>query len=270
MKPRFFKLAGFYSASLYLTVCLTTACTQPTPSTPPDKSDQPPKDTRKYDSKRTGECDRDDDCQKICQDIFQGRKAKEACKEFSISAVEDMNQVFKVLEKPEINKLEALNFQVLELMLDISSEPLETAASRMNPTEKKRFLVWLAEDFTAARLISEADSDFKVMDRLLGTTQATIVSEVKRSIDSGDNFVEIALAFENAVALEWLHNFFGNQCDGRDYERCIFKDYYCGIYTSFSASQNTADKYFDHEFFTKALDEVLASHRPSGLGNNHW
>lgn len=271
MKSNFFKLSALNSALFYLIVCLATACSQPTPTptTPPDKSEQP-KDTRKYDSRRTGECAGDEKCEEICDDIFKSRKIKAECEEYSISSVEQIKEVFEVLENPVLSSLETINFRSLELLLDISPEPLETAAGRMNPTEKKRFLTWLAEDSTAARLISEADGDFKVMKNLLGTTQSAIVSEVKRSIDSGDNFVEIALDFENAKAVEWLHNFFGNQCDNRDYEKCIFKYYYCEIYTSFSPSRNTDEKYFDYEFFTKSLDEVLANHRPSGLSNRHW
>ena len=270
MKLDLFKLAVFNSAIFALIVCLATACSHPTPTTSPDESDPSPKDSRKYDSKRTGECAKDRECEEICDDIFKGRHEKKDCEEFSISAVEEMKEVFDVLEKPELSNLKTIDFGSLELLLDISPEPLETAASRMNPTEKKRLLTWLAEDHTAANLISEADGDFKVMERLFGKTQSTIVTEVKRSIDSGDNFVEIAMDFENAFALEWLHNFFGNQCDGNDYEKCIFKNYYCEIYSSFSPSDNTDEKFFDYKFFTKSLDEVLENHRPSSLSNNHW
>ena len=271
MKSKLFRLTALQSTLFYLIISLTTACFQHVPApTPPDDDDRPrrPTDPRKYDDDRTGECAEDKDCREMCDDIFQSRKPKEECEEFSISAVEEMNEIFEVLEKPTLSDLESLNFGVLEMMIDISPKPVETTVSRMNPTEKKKFLVWLAEDSEAAKLISGADDDFKIMDELFGTTNTAIVSELKRSIDSGDTFVEIALEEENETAVEWLHEFFGNKCNSRDYEQCIFKDYYCGIYTSFSPSQHTDEKYFDYDFFIDALDEVLESHRPSSPP--HW
>ena len=209
------------------------------------------------------QCAEDNQCKEICNELFPSRKPKENCVELPGSTVEQMKEVFKILERPAREKLETLSFESLKQLLDISLKPLETAIDRMIPKDQKTFLVWLAENPETAKLISNADSDFKVMEGLLGTTKAVIVAALKKAIAKKDTFVEVALTESNEAALKWLHEFFGSRCNGKDYDKCIFKDYYCSIVSSLRGTRKPEKRYFGYEFFTKTLDAVLENHRPA-------
>ena len=266
MKTRIFGLTALQMITVCITLFLIAACIQPT--TPPPRPDpekpptRQPRNPNRYDDRRTGECGQERNCEEICDDIFRARKDREDCEEFSVADVEDMEDVFETLEDPDADDLEDLDLQVLDMLLDISSDPLETAISRMSQTEKKKFLVWMAEDPEAAQLIENAEDDFNIMEELFGTSKTNILNELNKNIDSGDTFVEIALAEGNDVVLEWIHDFFGHKCENdNEYERCLFKDYYCGLQLATEAEE----EYFDQDFFDDLLNEILEEERkPSG------
>ena len=245
-----------------LIIFLTAACA---PADPPSTFQSESsgnaglsEDAERYDR----QCVEDNPCREICNELFPSRKPKENCVERPISIVEQIKEVVKVLERPNADKLKTLNLESLKQLLDIDPKPLETAINQMIPKENKIFLIWLAENKEAAKLISNADSDFKLLEGLLGTTQETVVSALKKSIAKKDTFVEAALNKGNDITLKWLHNFFGSRCQGEDYDRCIFKNYYCGIMSSLRGSRKPEKRYFEYEFFTETLDAVLENHRP--------
>lgn len=211
---------------------------------------------------RTGECGNDQDCRDICDDVFRSSTDRDHCEDLSIVAVNRIKDVFDVLERPDTNNLESLDLRDLDRLLDISSDPLETAINQMSSTEVSIFLVWLAEDPEAAQLIEDAEDDFNILEELFGTSRTNILSELNKNIDSGDTFVEIALDEGNDVVLEWIHDFFGHKCENENrYERCLFKDYYCGLQLATEAEE----EYFDQDFFDDLLNEILEEERkPSG------
>lgn len=259
---------------------LLGACTPPVQYPPPDydrdrdRSDRSVRDrgdrVREIDKRRkTGECAKDDDCQEICDDIFTARKDREECEEYSVADIEAIDEVFKVLEDPDTEDLEDMNLNDLEFLLDISPNPLEKAVSRMNSSsERKDFLAWLASNSEAAHIVANAEDDFGIMKDLFGSGSATsIAQEINKSVDGGDNFVEIALDEGNEEALEWLHDFYGDKCENADkYEKCIFKDYYCRL----KLTGDFKEEFFDIEFFEDMLDEILDSERDVNYTATAW
>ncbi|MCY4513302.1 MAG: hypothetical protein OXB86_06405 [Bdellovibrionales bacterium] len=252
---------------------LLGACTPPVQYPPPgydssDRSVRKPNDReREIDKRRkTGECAKDDNCSEICDDIFTARKDREECEEYSIADVESIEDVFKVLEDPDLEDLEDLKLTDLEFLLDISPSPLEKSVSRMkSSSERKDFLAWLATNSEAANIVANAEDDFGIMKDLFGSGSASsIVQEINKTVDGGDNFVEIALDEGNEVALEWLHDFYGDKCENKDrYETCIFRDFYCGL----KLSSDFDEQFFDYTFFEDMLDEVLETEQGAGVAN---
>ena len=262
---------------LGLGVLLTGACTPPVqPHYPPPDDDRRRRvrdddrdREREIDRRRkTGECAEDDDCQEICDDIFTARKDREKCEEYSIDDIEAIEVVFEVLEDPDTDDLEDMDLTDLEFLLDISPTPLEKAVSRMkSSSERKDFLAWLATNEEAADIVAGAEDDFGIIKDLFGSSPSSILSELNRTVDSGDNFVEIALDEGNEAALEWLHDFFGDDCENEEkYEKCIFKRFYCGL----KLSGDFEEEYFDQEFFEDMLDEILESEYGDRVGSPSW
>ena len=200
----------------------------------------------------------------ICADIFRSRIDRSDCEEFSTADVEDMEEVFEILENPDEDDLDGLDHQALELLLDISTDPLETAVSRMNRREKREFLFWLVENEEAIWSIAEEEDEFEILGELFGETEEEIISNLNRAIDYGDSFVELALDEGNEEALDWIHNFFGYKCE--QYERCIFEQYYCKL----SLNTYAEEAYFGYDFFKDVLDTVLEDHRPDSLEAAWW
>ena len=262
----------------------TTACTPPEPAYPPlvdggdrdrdrnrrDRNDRDDNRDRNR-PQRTGECGKDRICKEICKDIFRSRKDREDCEEFSIADVERMEDVFKILEKPNANDLAEMDAEDLEFLLYISSKPLEKAVDKMSQSEKKRFLVWMAEDSEGAQIIANAEEDYSILKELFGTTFAKSNAELNKNIKSGDSFVELALEEGNEVVLEWIHDFFGDQCESHNnhghsnYELCVFISY-CYL----NLSGDTEEEYFEYEFFEDLLDEILSEERKTSGAPAWW
>ena len=216
---------------------------------------------------RTGECGNDQDCSDICNAIFRSRTDRDRCEEFSIVAIEKMEDVFEVLRRPDTNNLESLDLRDLERLLDISSDPLETAISQMSSTEVSTFLVWLAEDSRTVLIIADGEDNYNILEELFGTSRTNIITELNRNIKSGDTFVEVALDEGNNVVLRWLYDFFGYKCESdSNYERCIFKDYYCGL----SLNSDAEGEHFNYAFFVELLNEILANERKTSGAPSWW
>lgn len=219
--------------------------------------------------RRFGECGRDQACKETCDDLFRSYRHRNDCEDLSVEAVKAIKEIVEVMENPNIEDLEGLDFEVLELLFDISSDPLKEAISRMTQQQQKHILTWLAEDaWTTARIIIDSEDEFEILEELFGEKEEEIISNLNRNIDSGDSFVEIALDEGNEEVLVWIHDFFEEKCDDatRQYERCVFEQYYCKL----SLSTYAEDEFFRYEFFEYTLDTVLENHRPETLAADHW
>ena len=135
-------------------------------------------------------------------------------------------------------------------------------------------------DEKAARLFKKVDTnnyDFKIMEKLFGTSNSNIITELNREIFEYDfkvnSFVEEAV--DNEEILEWLHSFFDHQCNGHD--RCIFEDYYCNL----SLDKNKELRYDyeesylfepanDRRSFSMLLDEILINERKTSGAPDWW
>ena len=255
------KSKNFWAAALQIIgvfgVLLIVACVPPGALNSPSTGDS----GGETDSRaRTGECEKDKDCQKMCKDIYKSRKDRSKCEEFAISEVEKIKKVFDVLEDPDTDDLEEMDLSDLRFLLDISSEPLESLAGGMNPGEHKSFLAWLASNSEAADIIKDKEDEYKILKKLLGSSEGAVIAALNKTIDSGDTFTEVALEGGNDVVLDWLHDFFGDNCGSEsEYEKCIFTRYYCKL----KLTGDLEETYLEQNFFESMLDDILAESRPS-------
>jgi len=206
------------------------------------------------------DCSGNPECKATCDDIYRTSLGRKKCiRGLSTTAVGKINEVVEVLKSQsqrQIEQLQNMNLQALELLLSLDYEPLKEVVARGSFAANKRLATWLAGNREVTEIVASADSDFEILKDLFGSSESAIIASLNKSIDSGDSFIEIALEEGNDAALEWLHDFFGDECEGEDkYEKCVFKRYYCEL----SLSDGFEEDYFDYGFFEDILDAVWRS-----------
>lgn len=209
------------------------------------------------------ECAADKECEEICDDIFKHRADSKECSEtLPIRQVEFLQDVYDVLKEPSKDDLENINLDDLKILLDISTEPVETLAGRMSDTEVKRVLIWLAKDDEAVEAVQKKDKEFKVFKALFGKFNSNMNTALSAVISKGNDFIEVAVDEENDKALDWVHEFFGEDCnDAANYNECVFKDRYCHL----NLKDKAEEYYFRYEPFKELVEKVLEEARPAGV-----
>ena len=218
-------------------------------------------------SRGIGECDRDIRCVRICEGIFKSQLAVEKCVALDIADVEQMEETVRTLEDPEWTKLEALDLNVLSVLLKISLNPMATAIGRMTKTEKKRFMEWLVIKPDMAKTLEDAETNFEILRELIGSSKQTILYDLSVTISGGENFLTLAMEEKNDLVLNWIHGLFEYACDKESQtEKCILQNFYCQL----SLDSDEEEELFDYNFFENTLNEVLVSAKPTLLHEDHW
>ena len=240
---------------LVLMVSVLMGC--PPPPGGPGPGDEPDPGDRSG----NGECERDRECKDICDDIFKVRADKKVClEELPVRQVELLEKVYDVLSEPSERDLKEMDLDSLQVLLSVSIKPVEKAMDRMNETETKKTLAWLAENDKAVEIIKRKDRDFNILKNLLKNINADIDAALSNSIDRGDNFIEIAADKKNKMALAWVHEYFEEDCNNAaNYNECVFKDHYCEL----DLNGEAEEYYLGYELFDKLLEEILEEARPS-------
>lgn len=208
-----------------------------------------------------GECAKDKSCKDICGDIFKDRSDKNNCLEkLSIRQVELLEEVYDVLKEPSADDLERMDLDNLQVLLGVSTEPVETVLDHIDEKETKKVLTWLARDSKATEVIQEKDEELKILKNLLGNIDSDVDVALSAAISKGDSFIEIAADKENDVALGWVHEFFEEDCgDSSSYNQCVLKDHYCDL----SLNSEAEEYYLVYKPFAELLEEVLKEAIPS-------
>ena len=263
---------------LCLTLLVSTYCTTPAPPKVEiqiernyDQKKQEDEDRAQVieNSKKrykTKECSTDEDCEEICDDIFDRRKDKEDCEELPIAQVQRFEDLYETLKDPDEEGLRDINLEDLEVLMNVSIEPIDDVVKGLSRREVEDVLSWIAEEETVANLFEKEDDDFAILEALLKAIHNDVLPALNRTISDEDrfSFVELALDQENETALEWINDFFEEECDGEDNtDKCVFKTHYCAL----DIDKDLIDDYFDHGFFTSLLDDILENNRPADDDN---
>ena len=232
---------------------------------------------------RQGGCETSQACRDKCRSIFGTLTEKEHCFEYSTSAAQRMETVFTRLQNPSLSNLRALKtneyLRSLQILLAIGVSTvittLSTGDTAWDAAEKKIILSWLAESPDVVKIFKRADSDFLLLTNVVeGNTATDTVANLNKglgSTDTGDNFIDKLLEKKNEGGLKWLHDYVKAECDSdgtitNSEKRCIFENYYC----EFNLHNNNELKFFEYEFFTDLLDNILEFQRKSSGAPSWW
>ncbi len=237
---------------------------QPTPSASlPSRSnnnDDDDDDDEDDDDEDEDQCRNKKSCVKRCKAIYKSSRDETRCGRLSEDEVEDLEDVFEVLEDPTEDDLEDLDVEDLKKFLKVSNTPLERESNRYSSADAKAFLFYIAENDEVAEVLRSEDSGFEILDNLLEELdEDTVEALVDRLGRGNDSFMETIIEYENLEALAWVHEYledgtngYNANCNGND--RCIF-DKYCRMADELDASERR-DLYETGDFEDFLEDDV--------------
>ena len=180
-----------------------------------DKKKQEESDPRKQVSCQTlgsgGSCEGDDDCEDICDDIFDSRGDRGDCEELNVGLVEDFEDLIEDLEDGEVD----VDLDVLECLIDIDEEPIADAVSEMSTDEALEFLAEIAEDSDLAEILEEEDGGM-VLGNLFKEAGYNNLQDILGERDEDENFLYLIGAENNEVAFDYFEDYVEDECDDED------------------------------------------------------
>ena len=201
------------------------------------------------------ECKGDDDCEEMCDDIYDRRRDREDCEDLSARQVELLKDIYELLEDPDSDDLESIDLKDLDVLINISIEPLDDRVGKYSRREAKEMLIWIASSSEVASLFEKEDDDFKILKKLLGEIKSDDFDALKASIDGGDNFMEIAVEEGNEEAGEWIHEFMEEEVCSGDIESASCLEKYCEL--GDSMNDRSAEDMLDFEYFEEYLEDII-------------
>jgi len=194
-------------------------------SPPPIVRDTPkkPDPVKQGECKRRGrsDCEGDEDCEEICDDIFSRRSDKQECYEYSSEMVLELEDLIEATEDGDVDEIAGIGSDVLECMLDIDETAFAKAVKKMSRREAQDFVVLIAEDEGFAGVLEEEDDEFNILRQLAsrlvggGGLKEALSEEVE-----DDRTILWLFAEGNEPAWEWLDSYVDEECDGRDSVDC--------------------------------------------------
>ena len=235
----------------------------PRPPSPKDRDEDRDRDNDRdrYRKKYSGpscEEDDDDDCIKICRDIYTSGKKREACAELTASQVEALDAIYDILKNPNNDKLAEIDPEDFREFVDLDTRPLEKSVKALSSAETKHVLTWIAETTAVAAVFENHDDDYKLLKELLKNLVSSGDRQYQRalqkSIESGESFIELALV-DGGSAMDWIHGFVEAECENKNYgeELCMFQDWYCRV----NLNADDWSDFTGYNNFNSIMDAIL-------------
>ena len=157
-----------------------------------------------------GSCAGDEDCEDICDDIFNGKRDRDDCEELSIGLVEDFEILIEDLEDGETD----IDLNTLECLIDIDEEPIADAVRKMSQSEAVDFLIEIVENSDLSDIL-EAEDEGMVLENLLSRSGNKTLKSILGETDEDENFLYLIGLENNESAFNYLENYVRSECDGK-------------------------------------------------------
>ena len=167
---------------------------------------------------RSGECEGDEDCEEICDDIFSSRADRRECYELPEGLVSEFETL---LEATEDGDTEEIDPEILECLLDIDEREFAKAIKKMSRGEAEDFLAAVAEEDHLAQVLEEEDDEAVILRQLLSKTARSenLIAQLENEIEDRKSFFYLA-AESNEFAWDWLDKYVDDVCSGTSSDYC--------------------------------------------------
>lgn len=271
---------------------ILVACVAPTPVQPPKVSSKlDARDINKWITSdedrdivlnkkiKTKECGNSEDCEEICEEIYNRRGDSDECKELSIKQVKRIEDIHEFLEDPDLEELTTIYPKDLDIYVNVSISALDTQTDSWNKSDSKTVLTWMALDADIAKIFYKEDKDYRLLKSLLleigsGSGSAdTYLDALKDNLDGG-TFIELSVEKNNEQALKMIHSFMEEQtvgkCSGDDLDTVKCLETYCEI--AASMDKDLASDWLSIDYFENYIDGIIDDHvnGTSGGSQSEW
>lgn len=220
-------------------------------------------------------CEGNEDCEDICDDIFSNRRQKSKCYDLPEALVFDFEELIEYTEDGDV---EAIDTKTLECLLNIDDREFAKAVRNMSKRDAQEFLVMITEDSDLATILEKEDDEFMILEQLLGkATSGDLSDQLIDEIDNDDRGFLWLAASGNEASWEWLNDYVNEECDSKS--SCDDNiELYCTALTSTSKiKRNLEDFLSEASFFADEYErevedanyeyDIIENRYLSGLGD---
>ena len=213
-KPSLLKAILAFLLTAYFMITCAQAPTTPEVMRNNIKKTDPEKQEEKCQVGQDPLCSKDKKCKKVCQELFSKNSHEKACLKLPEKTVLDFEELFKTLEKGEVDDL---NLDTLECLLDIDDTEFARAVKKLSSGEAKDFLIAVADDDKLARVLEEEDDEFNILKQAfskagLGYKLRDILTD---ELEDDKSFFHIVAEEENEPAYKWVDEYVEEICEKR-------------------------------------------------------
>ena len=268
---------------LGVAIFFTGACFGPS-QTAIDTPTTPPRTEREYEEKRQRDTDRDnvirntrtrysgracedltgreqDDCEDICKEIYSGdRGARRECEELEIDLIEDLEEVYELLEDANDDDFASIDPELFDTYLNIGISGLEEIIEDYSSKDAEEFLYWLIEDEEIGEIFRKEDDDYQalenVFEQLSSTYNPAEVWEIFDEDIDGDDLIELVINSSDEV-IDWFMDYINERnsaCEQDTESRDCFR-VYCRIGEIINS--NDRDDWLDNESFEDYIEDII-------------
>ena len=203
----------------------------------------------------SSDCKGDEDCEEICEDIYNRRRDREDCEDLSLAQVKRLEEIYDFIEDPDEDELDTISGDDFDTFININIYPLDRLVGKYKRSEAEEMLLWIARNDEIAKIFKKEDDDYKILKDLLKELNGSNDQErLKRSIDD-DNFLGMISENGNEEAGEWVHDFIEDELCSGDLvtEECLGK--YCDIANAMD--EDNAEGLGSFEYFEDYLQDII-------------
>ena len=165
------------------------------------------------------------ECYRQCQLIYRNNEDRNECRELDPESIESIYEVYNTIESGR--NFQDINLEHFEWLLEVSIAGIDVIIREYSRSDAEEFLIWIAENNGAAKIMRDEDDDFRRLGELLSSIIAFDRNNVERPFIrqiSSDSLFDYALYAENQEALDYFLDYIlmtDSACNDKTSKRCL-------------------------------------------------
>ena len=159
-------------------------------------------------------CEKNEECKKICDDIFSDDSDEKACYKLPESLIVDFKELIASMKKGLKDYTEKNTLEVLECLLDLDTGKFVDTIREMSGDQVGNLLINVAKNGELARILNEEDERFDILKQALFRTSNSrnLRDELSKTISENKSFLWWLLDEDNEQAWRWLDAYVREKC----------------------------------------------------------
>ena len=206
-----------------------------------------------------------DKCEKICKELYKRRSDREDCQKLEVDFIEDLEEMYKVLENAKERTLNEIDSDLFETYINISIASLDRVVKEYNISKAKNFIYWLIDDEDIGEIFRNEDDDHDTLEEVLRqldkddySNETNEIHKIfNKSIEGKDTLMEI-IATSSDEVVEWFMDFINEknaECKEGSETRLCFVGVYCRI--GKDLDENGKNGWLSNQSFKDYLNKII-------------